>query len=106
MSCGDLEQTNDETALSLDVVSADVLNFPPPDHRHRFKARQTMPMDQFIAETIAAFGTDADEILVEGAKAFRANPGPYVHALVTGFNQTVCLLTFLPLAGEMATISG
>jgi uncharacterized oxidoreductase len=32
-------------------------------------------------------GTDADEILVDGAKAFRANVGPNEHALVDGFNQ-------------------
>ena len=31
-------------------------------------------------------GTDGDEILVEGAKAFRANAGPREHGLVSSFN--------------------
>jgi hypothetical protein len=43
----------------------------------------------FITETIAAFATDADEILVEGAKAFRSNAGPNEHALVHNFNEYV-----------------
>jgi hypothetical protein len=42
-----------------------------------------MPLDQFIAETMSAFATDADEILVEGATTFRGNPGPNEHALAT-----------------------
>ncbi len=31
--------------------------------------------------------TDADEIVVDGAKAFRDNAGPHEHALVEGFNH-------------------
>jgi uncharacterized oxidoreductase len=50
------------------------------------EAEQAMPRDQFIAETIAVLGTDADEVLVEGAKAFRANVGPNEHGFVNGFN--------------------
>jgi uncharacterized oxidoreductase len=46
-----------------------------------------MPLDQFIAEALTVFGTDADEILVEGAKAFRANVGPSEHGLVNNFNE-------------------
>jgi uncharacterized oxidoreductase len=46
-----------------------------------------MPLDQFINETLDVLGTDADEILVEAAKALRANPGPEEHALVNGLNQ-------------------
>ena len=46
-----------------------------------------MPLDQFITETLAFLKTDADEIVVEAAKAFRGNPGPNEHALVNGFNQ-------------------
>ena len=45
-----------------------------------------MPLDQFIAETMAVLGTDADEILVEGAKAFRSNVGPNEHDLVNSFH--------------------
>jgi hypothetical protein len=32
------------------------------------EAEQAMPLDQFIAEAMAVFATDADEILVESAK--------------------------------------
>jgi uncharacterized oxidoreductase len=67
-----------------------VLEIAPPwvrtDLMNSREAEQAMPLDQFITETMAVFGTDADEILVEGAKAFRANPGPNEHAFVNGFN--------------------
>jgi hypothetical protein len=39
-----------------------------------------------VDETIAVLGSNADEILVEGAKLFRGNPGPGAHDLVNGFN--------------------
>ena len=68
-----------------------VLEIAPPwvrtDLMNSREAEQAMPLDQFIAETLSALATDADEILVEGAKAFRGNPGPNEHALVNGFNQ-------------------
>ncbi len=32
-------------------------------------------------------GTDADEILVKGAKAFRSDVGPNEHGLVSSFNE-------------------
>jgi uncharacterized oxidoreductase len=68
-----------------------VLEIAPPwvrtDLMNSREAGPAMPLDQFIAETMAVLGTDADEILVEGAKAFRANVGPDEHALVNGFNQ-------------------
>jgi uncharacterized oxidoreductase len=68
-----------------------VLEIAPPwvrtDLMNSRDADPAMPLDQFIAETMAVLGTDADEILVEGAKAFRNNAGPDEHALVNGFNQ-------------------
>jgi uncharacterized oxidoreductase len=68
-----------------------VLEIAPPwvrtDLMNSREAEEAMPLDQFIRETMAALGTDADEILVDGAKAFRANAGPNEHALVNGFNQ-------------------
>ena len=36
---------------------------------------------------VAVLGTDADEIVVEGAKAFRSNVGLNEHALVNSFNE-------------------
>ncbi|MEW6640439.1 MAG: SDR family NAD(P)-dependent oxidoreductase [Pseudomonadota bacterium] len=73
-----------------------VLEIAPPwvrtDLMNSREAEQAMPLDQFIAETFSALATDADEILVEGAKAFRGNPGPNEHALVEGFNQQALAL--------------
>jgi uncharacterized oxidoreductase len=50
------------------------------------EAEQAMPLKQFIDQTIALLGTDANEILVDAAKPLRANPGPNEHELVNGFN--------------------
>ena len=70
-----------------------VLEMAPPwvrtDLMNSREAADAMPLDQFIAETMAVFGTDADEILVEGAKGFRGNVGPNEHALVGDFNQLI-----------------
>jgi uncharacterized oxidoreductase len=68
-----------------------VLEMVPPwvrtDLMNSREAEEAMPLEQFIAETMTAFGTDADEILVEGAKQFRANAGANEHGLVNGFNE-------------------
>jgi uncharacterized oxidoreductase len=67
-----------------------VLEIAPPWVRTELmnsqEAEQAMPLAQFIEETIAVLGTDADEILVDAAKPFRANAGPNEHGLVNGFN--------------------
>jgi len=72
-------------------TSVRVLEIAPPwvrtDLMNSREAEQAMPLGQFIDETMAVLGTDADEILVEQAKGFRANPGPGEHALVKGFNS-------------------
>jgi uncharacterized oxidoreductase len=81
-----------------------VLEIAPPwvrtDLMDSREAEQAMPLDQFIAETLAVLETDADEILVEGAKAFRANPGPEEHALINGFNAQ--MMTVLGAADAVA----
>jgi len=73
-----------------------VLEMAPPwvrtDLMNSREAQEAMPLDQFIAETMAVFGTDADEILVEGAKAFRANAGPKEHGFVNNFNDHMSAL--------------
>lgn len=67
-----------------------VIEIAPPwvrtDLMNSREAEQAMPLDQFITETIELLGDDADEIVVDGAKAFRGNVGPDEHALVEGFN--------------------
>jgi len=50
---------------------------------------RAMPLDAFIAETMAGLGTEAPEILVESARPLRDNPGAEEHALVHGFNLSL-----------------
>ncbi len=73
-----------------------VLEIAPPwvrtDLMNSREAEQAMPLDRFIAETMALLGTEADEIVVEGARAFRDNAGPNEHGLVDGFNQQALTL--------------
>lgn len=73
-----------------------VLEIAPPWVRTELlnsqEAEQAMPLDQFIAETMEVLGTDADEVLVESAKPFRANVGPGEHAFVNGFNEQALAL--------------
>jgi uncharacterized oxidoreductase len=67
-----------------------VLEIAPPWVRTELmnsqEAEQAMPLPHFIDQTIAALGTDTDEILVEVAKPLRAKPGPNEQGLVNGFN--------------------
>jgi uncharacterized oxidoreductase len=67
-----------------------VLEITPPWVRTELMdsqdAEQAMPLEQFIEETIAVLGTNADEILIDAAKPLRANVGPSEHAFVNGFN--------------------
>jgi uncharacterized oxidoreductase len=57
-----------------------VIDIAPPwvrtDLINSREAEQAMPLDQFITEAMALLGTDADEIVVDGAKTFRDNAGP------------------------------
>jgi len=68
-----------------------VLEIAPPwvrtDLMNSREAKEAMPLDEFISETMAVLGTDAEEILVEGARAFRSNVGPNEHGLVNSFNE-------------------
>jgi uncharacterized oxidoreductase len=73
-----------------------VLEIAPPwvrtDLMNSREAEQAMPLDQFIDETIAVLGTNADEILIEAARPMRANAGPNEHGLVNGFNAQMTAL--------------
>ena len=68
-----------------------VIEIAPPwvrtDLMNSREAEQAMPLDQFISEAMAILGTEADEIVVEGAKAFRDNAGPNEHGFVRAFNK-------------------
>lgn len=50
---------------------------------------RAMPLGDFIAETMAALATDAEEVLVESVKPLRDNPGANEHALVNSFNASM-----------------
>jgi uncharacterized oxidoreductase len=50
---------------------------------------RAMPLAAFIEQTIAALGTDAEEVLVEGARPMRNNAGPAEHLFVTQFNAAM-----------------
>ena len=67
-----------------------VLEIAPPWVRTELmnsqEAEQAMPLDQFIAETMAILGGEADEILVEVAKPLRSNAGLSEHGFVDRFN--------------------
>jgi uncharacterized oxidoreductase len=50
---------------------------------------RAMPLDAFIAETMKALATGAEEALVESAVPLRANAGAGEHALINAFNQSI-----------------
>ena len=52
-----------------------------------------MPLNRFIAEATAVFATEADDILVESAKPFRANVGPNEHDFADAFSAQMLSLT-------------
>lgn len=47
---------------------------------------RAMPLDAFIAETMAGLASEAEEVIVEAIRPVRANPGPGEHAMVNAFN--------------------
>ena len=68
-----------------------VLEIAPPwvrtDLMNSREAEEAMPLDEFLSETVALLGTDADELVVERGKPLRANPGIHEHKLVEALNQ-------------------
>lgn len=75
----------------LKGTSVSVQEIAPPwvqtDLLNSKEEPRAMPLQQFIDQTMLALGTDAEEVLVENARAMRANPGPNEHAFVTQFNN-------------------
>jgi uncharacterized oxidoreductase len=73
-----------------------VLEIVPPWVRTELmnsqEAEQAMALDQFIAEAMAVLATDANEIIVAGAKRQRDNPGPAEHGFVDAFNAQMLAL--------------
>jgi len=50
---------------------------------------RAMPLDVYIAETMAKLAGDAEEVIVDAIAPLRANPGPNEHALFNGFNEAL-----------------
>jgi uncharacterized oxidoreductase len=48
-----------------------------------------MPLDAFIAETMAKLGGDSPEVIVDAIQMLRDNPGSGEHAFFDGFNQSM-----------------
>jgi uncharacterized oxidoreductase len=75
----------------LKDTSVRVLEIAPPwvqtDLLGSNNEPRAMPLAEFIEETIRVLGTDANEVLVERAKALRNNPGPNEGGFVTEFND-------------------
>lgn len=50
---------------------------------------RAMKLEDFIAQTMALLAGDDPEVVVEGGKPFRNNPGPNEHGFVNGLNQSL-----------------
>jgi uncharacterized oxidoreductase len=77
----------------LKATSVSVLEISPPwvqtDLLNSKEEPRAMPLKEFIEETMKLLATDANEIVVQQAQAFRNNPGPNEGALVTQFNDSM-----------------
>jgi uncharacterized oxidoreductase len=56
---------------------------------HKSGDPRAMPLDAFIAETMARLETATTEVVVDAAKPLRDNAGPNEHAFVEQFNQFI-----------------
>ncbi len=50
---------------------------------------RAMPLDAFIAETMAGLGSEVEEVVVEAVRSVRDNPGAGEHAMVDAFNAAL-----------------
>jgi uncharacterized oxidoreductase len=77
----------------LKGTSVKVIELPPPwvqtDLLNSNNEPRAMPLAEFITETVAILGTDADEVLVERARVLRNNAGPNEGPFVTQFNDMI-----------------
>ncbi|TGN93399.1 SDR family oxidoreductase [Burkholderia sp. USMB20] len=74
-------------------TSVRVLEIAPPwvdtDLVHKSGDPRAMPVDAFVAETLALLETATTEVVVDAAKPLRDNAGPNEHAFVDEFNRFV-----------------
>lgn len=50
---------------------------------------RAMPLDAFIAETMAGLATEVEEVVVDAARPVRGNPGANEHAMINAFNTSL-----------------
>lgn len=72
-----------DTTVRLQEIAPPWVN---TDLIHKGDDPRAMPLDSFIAQTMAGLATDKEEIVVEAALPMRANPGAGEHRLVNEFN--------------------
>jgi uncharacterized oxidoreductase len=70
-------------------TSVRVLEIAPPWVDTDLIHPRAMPLDAFIAETMARLETATTEVVVDAAKPLRDNAGPNEHAFVEQFNQFI-----------------
>ncbi|KVM86874.1 SDR family oxidoreductase [Burkholderia stagnalis] len=79
--------------FALRNTSVRVLEIAPPwvdtDLVHKSGDPRAMPLDAFIAETMARLETATTEVVVDAARSLRDNAGPDEHAFVEQFNQFI-----------------
>ena len=77
----------------LKATSVRILELSPPwvqtDLLNSKEEPRAMPLKDFIEATMKLLASDANEIVVQQAQAFRKNPGPNESALVTQFNDSM-----------------
>ena len=72
-----------DTSVTLQEIAPPWVN---TDLVHKGDDPRAMPLDAFIAQTMAGLATGKEEVVVESAQPMRANAGPGEHKLVNEFN--------------------
>jgi uncharacterized oxidoreductase len=77
--------------FTLRDTSVTVQEIAPPwvdtDLIYKSGDSRAMPLDAFIAATMAGLATEAEEVIVDAIRPLRDNPGAGEHAFVNGFNE-------------------
>lgn len=72
-----------DTSVALQEIAPPWVN---TDLIHKGDDPRAMPLEDFIAQTMAGLATDKEEVVVESAQPMRDNAGPGEHKLVNEFN--------------------
>lgn len=79
--------------FALRDTSVKVIEIAPPwvntDLIYKSGDPRAMPLETYIEDTMRQLGTDEEEIIVDGIRALRDNPGSGEYALIASFNQSL-----------------